>query len=206
MLITHEADIAQHAHRVIHLIDGAVEREDINPEPTEADEVRVSIRTGVDGGAAWVAKRARRYEAAALPCPGAARRLGCAPSMRAEAFAPARRSRRAANVKTMVCPSSVVGAKSSEGVVGDGEVGELSSQPTENATSAKVKTRILPISPPCPRRNCCARGTARHLSTPSQGILTCIKAIEIRYVRAEWFRCGREWPRRGTLGRWFASR
>ena len=45
MLITHEADIAQHAHRVIHLMDGAVEREDFNPEPTEAGDVRVSVRT-----------------------------------------------------------------------------------------------------------------------------------------------------------------
>ena len=45
VLITHEADIAQHAHRVIHLMDGAVEREDLNPEPTEAGDVRVSMRT-----------------------------------------------------------------------------------------------------------------------------------------------------------------
>ena len=45
LLITHEADIAQHAHRVIHLMDGAVEREDLNPEPTEAGDVRVSMRT-----------------------------------------------------------------------------------------------------------------------------------------------------------------
>ena len=45
VLITHEADIAQHAHRVIHLMDGAVEREDVNPEPTEAGDVRVSTRT-----------------------------------------------------------------------------------------------------------------------------------------------------------------
>ena len=45
VLITHEADIAQHAHRVIHLMDGAVEREDFNPEPTEAGDVRVSVRT-----------------------------------------------------------------------------------------------------------------------------------------------------------------
>ena len=45
LLITHEADIAQHAHRVIHLMDGAVEREDLNPEPTAAGDVRVSMRT-----------------------------------------------------------------------------------------------------------------------------------------------------------------
>lgn len=45
LLITHEADIAQHAHRVVHLMDGAVEREDLNPEPTEAGDVRVSMRT-----------------------------------------------------------------------------------------------------------------------------------------------------------------
>ena len=45
LLITHEADVAQHAHRVIHLMDGAVEREDLNPEPTEAGDVRVSMRT-----------------------------------------------------------------------------------------------------------------------------------------------------------------
>ena len=45
VLITHEADVAQHAHRVIHLMDGSVEREDINPEPTEAGDVRVSVRT-----------------------------------------------------------------------------------------------------------------------------------------------------------------
>ncbi len=45
VLITHEADIARHAHRVIHLMDGAVEREDINPEPTEAGDVQVSMRT-----------------------------------------------------------------------------------------------------------------------------------------------------------------
>ncbi len=45
VLITHEADVAQHAHRVIHLMDGSVEREDINPEPTEAGDIRVSVRT-----------------------------------------------------------------------------------------------------------------------------------------------------------------
>ena len=45
VLITHEADVAQHAHRVIHLKDGAIEREDVNPEPTEAGDVRVSVRS-----------------------------------------------------------------------------------------------------------------------------------------------------------------
>ena len=32
VLITHKADFVQHAHRVIHLMDGAVEREDIDRE------------------------------------------------------------------------------------------------------------------------------------------------------------------------------
>ena len=45
VLITHEADVARHAHRVIHLKDGAVEREDVAERPLEAGAVRVSVQT-----------------------------------------------------------------------------------------------------------------------------------------------------------------
>ena len=45
VLITHEADVARHAHRVIHLKDGAVEREDRAARPLEAGAVRVSVQT-----------------------------------------------------------------------------------------------------------------------------------------------------------------
>ena len=45
VLITHEADVARHAHRVIHLKDGAIEREDVAERPLEAGAVRVSVQT-----------------------------------------------------------------------------------------------------------------------------------------------------------------
>ena len=33
IMVTHEADIARHAHRIIHLKDGEVESDEINPNP-----------------------------------------------------------------------------------------------------------------------------------------------------------------------------
>jgi len=36
LLVTHEEDIAQHAHRIIRLRDGVVETDQINPNPTSA--------------------------------------------------------------------------------------------------------------------------------------------------------------------------
>jgi putative ABC transport system ATP-binding protein len=33
IMVTHEADIAKHAHRIIHLKDGEVESDEINPNP-----------------------------------------------------------------------------------------------------------------------------------------------------------------------------
>lgn len=38
LLVTHEADIARHAHRIIRLRDGLIEREELNPNPFSYEE------------------------------------------------------------------------------------------------------------------------------------------------------------------------
>lgn len=42
ILVTHEEDIALHAHRVIRLLDGEVESDTINPNPRKPEKIAVS--------------------------------------------------------------------------------------------------------------------------------------------------------------------
>lgn len=42
IVVTHEEDIAQHAHRIIRLIDGQVESDEINSDPRKVDYYQIS--------------------------------------------------------------------------------------------------------------------------------------------------------------------